>query len=60
MSHMAFTDQNRLKRVVSDELFGQSKRIYLVMRGSNRSIAPPIEGTRLPVQRNHIVPHLDS
>ena len=55
-----FTDQNRLKQVVSDELFRQSKRAYLVMRDSNRSLASTIEYTGLPIQRDHIISDLDS
>ena len=56
----AFTDQNRLKQVVNDESFSQSKRAYLVMGDSNRSLASTIERTGLPIQCDHIIPDLDS
>lgn len=33
-------------------------RIYLVVRDSNRPIAPTIKGMELPVQCDHIISHL--
>jgi len=57
---VVITDQNRLKQVVSDELFGQSKRAYLVMRDSNRPLASTIECAGLPIQCDHIISNLDS